>query len=416
MTKHILKLIWNERKHNMVIILELALIALIMWAVVDVVYCTLRNYYSPTGFDIEHTYLVQIKSVPKESREYVEGLEYQDKVDDVYSILERIKRTPGAEVVSLSVASRPGSPGNMFRPVITRKTDAHFSCLRRLVDPKFLEVYRYEPINATLAEVQQALRDGKMIISEDAERELLPNGGTLVGDTTFMDGEMTQVETVIGGKVQQVRYSRFQEAVPFSLLPVNLEVPLQYDWLDAIEYSIRVKPEAMDGFQEMFTKDIAPTLSAGNYRFKQILYNPDQFEYEKEQMKDDFLTQGLLALFLLVNVLLGVAGVFWFRVVKRRGQIGLRISFGATPRGAQWQFILEGLLMLAIALVLSAIIMAVVFQFELLAVELIPLDVRRFVGDLLITALLMGCAVVLAVWLPTRRTKRIPPAQALREE
>lgn len=416
MTKHILKMIWNERKHNLVIILELMLIALIMWAVIDVVYCTLRNYYSPSGFDIENTYLVQIKAVPNGSSEYVEGLEYEDNVDNVYKILDRIKQTPGAEVVSLSVASRPGSPGNMYRGVITRKTEVKTSILSRYVDPEFLEVYRYQPVNATLAEVQQILREGKILISQDAEKQLMPSGGTLVGDTVYADDKMTELSGVIGGKVEQVRYSQFQVAFPFSIRPVDLEVPLQNDWLSAIEYSIRVKPEAMEGFKEMFLKEIAPNLSAGNYRFKEILYNPDQFEWGIEQMQDQFLTQGLLTLFLLVNVLLGVTGVFWFRAVKRRSQIGLRISFGATPGGAQRQFMLEGALMLAVALVMSAIVMAAVFQFELLSVELIPLDLRRFVGGLLITALLMLCTVVLAVWLPTRRTKRIPPAQALKEE
>lgn len=68
MIKHTLKILWNERKHNIVITLELLLIAVVYSCVVDVVYCTLRNYYSPTGFDIENTFVMHLQELPERTR------------------------------------------------------------------------------------------------------------------------------------------------------------------------------------------------------------------------------------------------------------------------------------------------------------------------------------------------------------
>ena len=37
--------------------------------------------------------------------------------------------------------------------------------------------------------------------------------------------------------------------------------------------------------------------------------------------------------FLLVNILLGIVGTFWFRTQHRRGELGLRVAVGSTRMG-----------------------------------------------------------------------------------
>lgn len=421
MIRHILKILWNERKQNLVIILEIALIALILWVVVDIAFCKLRNYYSPTGFDIEHVYRVQLWEIMPNGEEYIEDLSTVDKVEALQNIKHQLSKVSGVETASISFSARPGSSGSVSGSIITRQGNTSDEpCLMRMVSPEFLEVYRYQPIGITLQQAMESLsKPGNVLITRDAEQIVLPDGGTLVGDTIFEDESLAKVSGVIAGLVEPIRYSHFHPAKPSSIMGLSPEYLgnfLEMGLLDLVELCIRVEPEAMKGFRNQFIEEVGPSLSAGNYRFGTLQYVPDLFKGHKELLKNDFLTQVQLAVFLLVNVLLGVVGVFWFRVVKRRCQIGLRISFGATPMGAQWQFMLEGALMLLVSMVLAALVMAVVFQFEILDVELIPLDVRRFVEGFFITALLMLCAVLLAVWMATRRTKRIPPAQALREE
>ena len=44
------------------------------------------------------------------------------------------------------------------------------------------------------------------------------------------------------------------------------------------------------------------------------------------QMQTRFWMMG----FLLVNILLGIVGTFWFRTQHRRGELGLRVAVGST--------------------------------------------------------------------------------------
>ena len=419
MIKHIFKILWNERKHNIVILLELTVISLILWSVVDQMYCRTRNYLSPTGFDIENTFLVQLKELPLVSPNYQEDFDADKKVEAVKEIYGRIQNFPGVEAVSISLASRPGSPGNITPSAHSNRFEETVKYLLKYVSPSFLNVYRYEPISMTRDEMVKALEEDNILVSTEFEELAKKNNNTILGDTLYFDSKREYRIGVVKGLIKPVRYSKYQTAwmgVLVKKVPDGDLGGYLQSWLSGLEFSIRVRPEAMEGFAERFEKEMAPKMEIGNFRFQHILYNPDQFEWEAKNMKNQFLSEGILLIFLVANILLGVAGVFWYRTVYRRSQIGLRISFGASPRGAQGVFLLEGVLMQTIALLVAALLMIIAFVQEIPSVEIIPLDVQRYFGGLLITAIIMYLGVLLAVWMPTRKAKRIPPAQALREE
>ena len=191
---------------------------------------------------------------------------------------------------------------------------------------------------------------------------------------------------------------------------------LSYSNARAIEIGIRVKPESNPQFKERFKEEMASKLILNNIRFSSIDYNPDVEKVEGEQARLEAFSELFVLLFLLANILLGVAGVFWYRTVKRRSQIGLRISYGSTPSGAQRLFMLEASMMMVVGVILAAIVMWALFYYDIPSVELIPLDLNRYISGFIITLILMLGTVLLAVWMPTRKAKRIPPAQALREE
>lgn len=416
MLKHIFKIIRNERKQNRIIIFELAAIALIMWVVLDPVYCLLRNYFSPTGFDIEHTYLVTLSETMPQSKNYIEGLEEKDKIDHINTIYDRIKQVPGVEVAAISVCARPGSPSSIYSTYHSKDKGISVNALVRSITPEFMDVYRYEGISAPISELKKQLKEHTVMVSSDYGKDWIKEGESLLGDTVYTNPELVGPASVVSGILAPVRYSRYLPNEPFILLPIDYSLPINSNWIGAVEYSIRVRPDANDGFKEMFEKEIAPSLSSGNYHFNYIVYNPDQFKGQQETMNNEILTQGLLVFFLLVNVMLGVSGVFWFRTVKRRGQIGLRVSFGAASGQVQGQFILEGVIILVLSLIITALVMIPIYNGELLSESLIPLDTRRYFSVMGYTFVLMLIAVVIAVWMPTHRSIQIPPAQALREE
>lgn len=58
MYKMILKQLWNERKGNLFIWLEMLVVSIFLWYAADALFVMYRLYSQPLGFNIEHTYHV----------------------------------------------------------------------------------------------------------------------------------------------------------------------------------------------------------------------------------------------------------------------------------------------------------------------------------------------------------------------
>lgn len=80
MFKHILTIIKNERRQNIGLWIELLIVALSLWYIVDNVYVTLNNYYKPLGFDTEHTYIIRLGLLNESSYEYVKDISTETAV------------------------------------------------------------------------------------------------------------------------------------------------------------------------------------------------------------------------------------------------------------------------------------------------------------------------------------------------
>ena len=67
MNRNLLKQIWNERRSNAFLWMELFVVFVILWYIVDVVYVTLSIYNLPMGFDIENTYVLRFERMTSKS-------------------------------------------------------------------------------------------------------------------------------------------------------------------------------------------------------------------------------------------------------------------------------------------------------------------------------------------------------------
>ena len=120
--------------------------------------------------------------------------------------------------------------------------------------------------------------------------------------------------------------------------------------------------------------------------------------------------------FLLVNVFLALIGTFWFRVNRRREEIGLRMAVGASRRSILGFTFLEGLMLLTFAA-----LPALVVCFNLVVLDLVPTattDARLFRFGWVSLAMwcLLACTILLAIWYPARKATHIAPAEALHYE
>jgi predicted permease len=123
-----------------------------------------------------------------------------------------------------------------------------------------------------------------------------------------------------------------------------------------------------------------------------------------------FSMLGGLALFLAI---VGAYGVNAFVVARRTREIGVRMALGAAPADVMRQMLHESLGLTVAGLgvgVLLAVAVARLVSALLYGVQ--PIDPLVLIGS----ATVLGVALLLAAYLPTRRATRIDPTTALRHE
>jgi ABC-type antimicrobial peptide transport system permease subunit len=139
----------------------------------------------------------------------------------------------------------------------------------------------------------------------------------------------------------------------------------------------------------------------------------------QEIVDDAFAWERLQATFLLavgaftlLLALVGLYGIVAHEVQERRGELGLRLSLGASPRGAVWATSARGIALTLYGLGVGAVLG--VFAARMLLAELLhgvsPLDATTLfivLGSLLLVS-------VAASLVPAARVARIDPAEVLR--
>ena len=70
MNKKLFTQIRNEWRSNLWLALELLVVSVVMWYIIDLLYCRLATYLEPRGFDTEHCYLIDMGVLTDKSPDY----------------------------------------------------------------------------------------------------------------------------------------------------------------------------------------------------------------------------------------------------------------------------------------------------------------------------------------------------------
>ncbi|MGY0038291.1 ABC transporter permease [Pedobacter sp. NJ-S-72] len=119
----------------------------------------------------------------------------------------------------------------------------------------------------------------------------------------------------------------------------------------------------------------------------------------------------IVAGFLIINVALGLFGVLWYNINKRRGEIGLRRAIGASGKSVSYQLVYESLILATMSLTIGFLF---AIQFPLLHVFDIPAS--AYLIAILLAVIFIYLLVFLCSLYPGKQAAAIHPAVALHEE
>ena len=151
-------------------------------------------------------------------------------------------------------------------------------------------------------------------------------------------------------------------------------------------------------------------------------------EHENYESTPIYRRNLAMALFFLINLCLGVAGTFWLQTRTRREEIGVMLSFGATPGHIVRLLMGEGAVLTFIASLTGFLIYLQYALKEGLSMSMSLCWMENtdnyWVSDFTLHFLIVSCIILLilllvvlaGIYIPARSISRIPPTEALRDE
>ena len=391
MIRHYLKLIWNQRRKQLGLSFEILFSFLVLFAVFSVSVYFFKNYLHPLGFEYEEVWRVGLgwTSTPHEERE------------DMVQLFENQLATY-PEIVDYSIFGGPNTPfslGTMTGEVRDMEGENPIMQNTYYVDHRLAETLNIPLVEGTwLAKEDWGKHASKpkVVITEDM-REHFFGEGTAVGKKIKRDNTLYEVKGVTpiyrgDGDLEDIRAGAF--------------FPMQEDQADII--LLKLQPGTGAAFEADLVRKfraIAPHMSFN------VEYLDEMRRFKMNFRLIPILILGIIGLFLIFNVALGLFGVLWQNISRRKEEIGIRRAMGSTKGKITTQFIGEILVLATLSLILG-IFFAV--QFPLLNVFEVKAGI--YFSAIGLAILTIYVLVVICAFAPSSQAAQLHPAIALREE
>jgi len=392
MIKHSFKLIWNQRKQNTYLIIELFLIFVLLFLNGTYLIEQASNYWEGTGANVENvTYIWLQKNTP---------ITFED-LKTFNPLMNELREMQTIENLSLNFTASPYT----------------FSAYSGVVKFGKLEVRsRFKAVDDNYDDVfQSSVIEGRWFTSKDTSMSIAPTVITektaehLFGTESALSKQLTlnNQQFRVTGVVKHSKRNDYEEERPTVFIPYTRS---QLNDGQRTELAIRATPESALNIQEVVAT-IRKYLPASQYSIRQLANMEEMKRVANSYRGGDVLMALGIMLFLIINMVLGMIGIIGYRVKLRREEMAVRMAMGATAKKISQQIRIE-MYLLCLLSITPALLMAI--QIPLL--DLFPVDNSLFYIALGCAILFIFLLVALAVWYPARSVLRIEPALALKEE
>ena len=456
MALHLLKLIWNRKRANFLIVTEILLSFLVLAGVTTVAVHYWRNYQAPLGFSIERIWDVVVRvprgldSTPEQTRarlaQMVRLLEATRQMPEVESashiLMPTFRNWQWNSDIQLPDGRRVEFNGNRAGDTLSET----FSI--PLVDGRWFsredagQHWDAVIINASMARevfgTEQAA--GKAMPRSDRpgnpgdgppEREQRVVGViqdfrqfgeySTPGNYMFVrndidteaakasrpasaasgaEAEAASTATAVAADAGRAAGGRTAAEAPEDNVRADLPGAL----------IVRVRPGVSAAFEEHLVKTLQAMAPDWGFEMKPL--EDTRTGYLRNNYLTPLAILGLVAAFLLLMVALGLSGVLWQNVTQRIRELGLRRAKGADRARIKQQIFIELALMTGIALVGGTLLLVQVPVLGWLG----PIPNTVYSVSLLLAAVALFALTSFCGWYPSLLATRIPPAEALRYE
>lgn len=405
----------NEWRENIWLILGLMIVSLAIWWISLKFYEANKGLFYKTGFNTEDVYKIDIKTLPKDSPDYVERSDEEEAFlnsQDMRMLIAAIRESPYIEAAAFSQNGMPYYLSYYGMGINLPDNDSvYYVGNFRWVSPDMVRVLKLTS------------RTGK---SEEQLEKMLSNGDVLVSNvfSTWRDNNNLTPEELLGNEVfvaDTIRKHRVSDIIDqmrrsdydlnsggMVLIPIDENGNIKADAI-----GIRMKPGMGEKFREQFEND--PAMQAhGNIFLSKLTSMKEEAKAVQKSKSTDARLKIVMISALLVIIGLGILGVFWFRIQQRIGEIAIRKVCGAKTSDVFRRIISEGLILLTVATFLTAAIGWPLLKTILLKEGSINTQEVLIVEA--VTIVIVAIGITLSLWWPAKKAMAIEPAIAIKDE
>ena len=388
MIKHILTLIWNKRRSNFLLFLEVFFSFAILFAVFSFVIYNLRTYSTPLGFQTKDVWVCHLD---------FQHIQDSATVVETKRILKReLNNMPEIESAAFVGAITPFS-GNTW---VTSSDDNGFEMVTQMVfaGEKYAESAGIEIVEGRWFEEADGNSKYKPVVISKKFREQYFAGKPVLDSVLIID-----IECKIVGVAGHFKYrGEFEEEENLTFF----YEPIESDELESI--NIRLRPGTPVGFEEELNSTVAQILNNRSFIIENL---ENSRKRSSRAVWIPIVVLLSICGFLVINIALGLFGVLWYNISKRRAEIGLRRTLGASQARIAQQFIGE-----VFMVALFGILVGAFFAIQIPILNVIDIEPVSLYYAIILASLLICILVLICAFYPSNQAARIHPAVALHEE
>lgn len=431
MWKLILKNLWSRRRRNGWLLAELILVAILSWYIFDPVMVVTYERHLPLGYDADRLCMVSVGMLPQEAPGYEpQAADSASLMQTYLNLVDRARQHPDVEQATPVLSFvYPGAMGNGTSSFIAEGDSvAHMALfIEFLPHTHFFETYGFQFGKGSMSAAQLSdLDNGDYYIMTEDLLEGMFRTHIYRNQRCWKVNGTDTCYTAVKGTVKSCKYLSNKRPVPIVFMP--LQNPDIRSSLDNMRIVVRLKEGVrMERFLHDFRSWMLRQLRIGNL-YARELQSYDEINAAREFSDSTVLYRRSLsiALFFLVNLCLGVIGTFWMQTRTRREEVGVMLSYGATPHRIRLLLLGEGTALTTLATFIGCFIyLQYAFSEGLntgssLMEAVTPSWVDNFGLHFFFVSLMVYVILLLVVWIgiyiPARRISSISPTEALRDE
>lgn len=413
MKRFLLPQMRNEWRSNLWMMIEIAVVAIILFAIFSFYASVIRIKSQNYGYDTNDVVVGQVKMIPKDAWTVDCNPEemYGRSLESVEMLMAEMRQNPYVELVGVGKNAIPYDM-SFWNGDLSYTEDSvfyHFTGNGRDVSPDVIRIFRLQSTDGkTTEELAKVIEKGDIIVGE-FDHPFIPDqteAKKFLNKMVVLNNYSSRLYHV-GAVSKSLQRNDFEGAWGGSVY-----IPI-IGWSFPDQVIIRVKP----GKSHEFLESLADAdLTRGMVYFsdiKEISKYSDQVHFGMNTL---IRNTAVCAGFMLLVIFLGFLGTFWFRTQERVPEIAVRKVNGATKGDIFRRLLGEGMILLTVS-----VVPALVVGYYFLQSDIAPYFVRgRHIGDMvygaLTTVTVLVIMIVCGIYFPARVAMNINPAEALKDQ